>query len=204
MPEYTEPEMMIDVVTHDARQQRIDALKQQIKDQIEDKAEYIHNGSRYDSIWLLYDGGYLDSFLYPKYKVICDTMFRDEKRYVLIIRRNKPENIKELYGINYAKGRWVAYARWNSHRYYVGSFSTQAIAKLAQETFEKEISKTGKPPERKPKEHEGVTKCGNKWRVDVFVNGKQKYLGLYSSIEEAKKAKDKFSVDTDKQKLKIK
>ena len=34
----------------------------------------------------------------------------------------------------------------------------------------------------------GVKKCKNKWRADIKIDGKQTYLGLFATIEEASAA----------------
>jgi hypothetical protein len=40
----------------------------------------------------------------------------------------------------------------------------------------------------------GVSKKGNKWSADIFINGRSKYLGLYPTIEAAAQARQAESL----------
>lgn len=111
-------------------------------------------------------------------------------------------------GVNFHKNKWRATITINKKSLHLGTYDTEKEAALAYNTKAKEVfgdfsrlniidgeEKTSfdaiKVKVKKSK-FVGVSRCSKrpetKWRTFIYINGKQKHLGLYSSEIDAAKA----------------
>lgn len=109
----------------------------------------------------------------------------------------KKTNVNGFKGVKKDGRKFQARINYKGKFYSLGNYDTP---QEAGEIYNKalELSKQNKSFEHLIKKHEsqtklkGIHKSGNKFRVRVYLNGKNIDLGTYENIEEAKKRYDEY------------
>jgi len=144
----------------------------------------------------------IESDKYGYFEVIIDTEDLDKVKEASSWAVSRRKSIKSFY----VTGKFKNNGKYTSvllHRHIMGEIdSRKQIDHIRHNTFDnrKKMLRVVSNSENSQNQRKGLSnksgfmgvswyKASNKWRANIYVNGKQKYLGLFDSLEEARQTR---------------